>query len=102
MTNIEKYLGFAIKSGEIIRGQDKIKTTKDRFYVLILCRSASANLVNLARNVATKRGIKLIMVDDLFSLSHIENCKILAVANLSLAKEILKQTEEYNVITIGE
>lgn len=98
MTNIEKYLGFAIKSGEIIRGQDKIKVAKNKYFVLVLCRSASENLINLAKNVANKKNIKLIMVDDLFAISHIENCKILAVTNSSLAKEILKQTEEYKVI----
>lgn len=93
--NIDKYIGFAIKSNSAIIGQDAIKKTKQKILLIILCDTASKNLIDLASRYAKTHKSPLIIVNDLSKISHIDNCKIIALSNENLTSAILLQTNEY-------
>lgn len=95
MNNISKYLGFAIKSNSAIIGQDAIKKTKLKILLIIVCASATKNLMDLATRYATATKSPLIIVENLSVISHIENCKIIALTNENLKNAILQQNNEY-------
>lgn len=97
MNNLSKYLGFAIKSNSVIIGQDAVKKAKQRILLIIVCASATKNLMDLAIRYATAKKSKLIIVEDLSNISHIDNCKIMALTNENLKNTILQQNNEYKI-----
>lgn len=88
------YIGFCLKSAQCVIGQDRIKSCKDKIHLIILCPSASRNLTELALNAAEKKKCCCIKPDILLeNLTHIENCKIIAITNPELALAILDQND---------
>ncbi len=91
---IKTYIGFSIKSRQIVIGQDRLKACKDKLELIIYCKTASANLVKLAKNQADKHTCKCIMLDEILdSYTNLEGCKIIGLTNSSLAEAIIKQLE---------
>lgn len=91
---IKTYIGFSIKSSQIIIGQDRIKASKNKIELIIYCKTASENLINLANNQAIKHKCKCIMLDDLLeNYTNKQGCKIVGLTNRSLVEAILKQLD---------
>ena len=98
---IKTYLGFSIKSRGIVIGQDRLKASKDKIYLIIYCTTASQNLKDLAVRLADKNKCKLISLDEtLQDYTSLEGCKILGLTNSSLAEAIIKVAE--NKQNMGE
>ena len=98
---IKTYLGFSIKSRGIVIGQDRLKASKDKIYLIIYCTTASQNLKDLAVRLAEKNKCKLISLDEtLQDYTSLEGCKILGLTNSSLAEAIIKVAE--NKQNMGE
>lgn len=94
MNKIKTYIGFAIKAKKLISGQSLIKHTKEKLYLILVCSTASENLVNLAENVANKNQCEVIVSKVLLeSVSNIKDIKILGITDESLAKAIINNKE---------
>ena len=77
MNKISSYIGFAIKSRKILIGQSKIKQNKEKqIYCIIICKTATENLRNLAKNVANKNNCCVIEIDNLQEITHLQDIKI--------------------------
>ncbi len=98
MNKISSYVGFAIKSRNVLVGQSIIKQNRDKqIYCILLCKSASENLVNLANNVANKQNCEVITVNNLEEITHKDGIKIIAITDENLGKAIIKNKENENL-----
>lgn len=95
MHKIISYLGFAKKSNNLIVGQSPIKRTERNLYLIIVDKTASENLINLAKNVANKHGCAYIQINkQLNELINIRDVKIAGVTDENLAKAIMENKEK--------
>ena len=94
MNKINTYVGFAIKARKVLVGQSQIKQNKTKqIYCILVCSSASENLVDLAKNVATKQNCSVIKVENLEEITHKSGLKIIAITDESLGNAIIKNKE---------
>ena len=88
---IKTYLGFSIKSRAIVIGQDRLKASKDKIYLVIYCTTASQNLKDLGIRMAEKHKCKALCLDEnLQDYTNLDGCKVLGLTNSSLAEAIIK------------
>lgn len=97
---IKTYLGFSIKSGAVVIGQDRLKVTKNKIYLILYCASGSQNLKDLAVRLAEKYHCKAFCLDNLEEYTIKQGCKLIGLTNSSLAEAIIKVAE--NEQNIGE
>lgn len=99
MNKIVSYIGFAKKAGKLLSGQTHLKHTKEKLHLILVCGSATENLKNLAKNLATRNECSYIVTKPLLSeLTKIENIKIVALTDENLSKAIIDNKE---MITLG-
>lgn len=90
MNKIISYLGFAQKSNNCIIGQTALKKTKKQLYLIMVCKTASENLKNLAKNLANKHNCKFIISKvELKDLIKFDDIKILGLTDENLSKAII-------------
>ena len=92
MDKISTYIGFAIKSGNFLRGTDAVKMYKKRIFLIILCKNAAFNTQKDITDFASYRKIPLIITTD-FTLEEItgkENCKVIGIIDKNLAQAIIQ------------
>ena len=88
---IKTYLGFCIKSRSIVIGQDRLKVSKDKIYLIIYCNTASQNLKDLVERLAIKFKCDALVLDEILEeYTSIKGCKVLGITNQSLAQQIIK------------
>lgn len=93
---IKTYVGFSIKSNNVVIGQDQLKNTNKKVKLIMICPTASNNLVDLATRLAEKFDCKLIETDEnLENYVFKENCKLIGLTNESLVKAILNVKDAY-------
>jgi ribosomal protein L7Ae-like RNA K-turn-binding protein len=99
---IATYIGFAIKSGGCLLGNEQVVRSKKRLFILFLSRDASMNTKKEIVSRAEKHNIPLIIPQniDLQFLVHKENCKTAAVTHKELAQSILKSIKENENYTL--
>ena len=98
MNKIISYIGFAIKAKKIIIGQGKLKTTLQKIYLILVSKTASKNLKDLAQNVANKHNCQLIITNcELSTLTNLNDIKIIGITDENLANAILKEKEKLNI-----
>ena len=91
MGKIENYLGFAIKAGKLLYGIDNVEASKKRKYLLIICKTASENLVKSAYRYAEKNNIPIIQAERVLEeMIYKSNCKLIAVQDSNLAKAMIE------------
>ncbi len=90
MGDIRSYLGFAVRSGNILYGIDSIQASNKKKYAMVICRSASENLVGKATAYANKNNIPLIYSEEPleFNVNRF-NCKLIAITDVNLAKAVI-------------
>lgn len=95
MKKIISYIGFAIKSKQIVVGQSQIKTYLKPIYLILVDKDASQNLKDLAQNIANKKQCDCIVTNvELEQLTHIKDIKIIGITNFSLSKAIVENKEK--------
>lgn len=95
MNKIISYLGFAQKSNNCVTGQTALKRSTKKFYLFMVCKTASENLINLAKNLANKHGCDYIVSQiELEKLLNKPDIKIVGITDENLSKAIIKQTKE--------
>ena len=94
-SKIETYLGFAVKSGNIILGIDSIEYTKKRIYCIIICNTASKNLEKDVFKISDKHRVPIVRVSQgtLGDVLYKENCKVAAITDKQLSKAILENID---------
>lgn len=95
MEKLKAYLGFAIKSGNLIYGVDNIEAKATKVTIAIFDDSLSDNSCNKLINVANRYNIKVynsdILLDELLEKN---NCKAIGIMSKDLAKAI----KELNIL----
>ncbi len=98
MNKIISYIGFAIRANKIILGQSHLKRTDKKLYLVLVCSSASDNLINLAKNLSKKNGCDYIITKPkLQDLTNIQDVKIIGITDESLSKAIIDNKEKINI-----
>ena len=98
MNKIISYLGFAVRSNNIIAGQTPLKRTKKQLYVVLVCNTGSENLKNLAKNLAAKHNCQFIITrESLENLTKIKDIKIVGITDENLSNGILQNKEIINI-----
>ena len=97
MNKIISYMGFAQKSNNLIVGQTALKKTTKQLHLIIVCDSASQNLKDLAKNIATKHKCELIISSvELSDLIQFNDVKIIGLTDENLSKAIQNNKEKIN------
>ena len=98
MNKIISYLGFAVRSNNLIAGQTPLKRTKKQLYVVLVCNTGSENLKNLAKNLAVKHNCHFIVTkESLENLTKIKDVKIVGITDENLSNGILQNKEIINI-----
>lgn len=98
MNKIKSYLGFAIKSKNILIGQTQLKLNKKPLSLVMVCNSASNNLKDLAKHVANKFNAELIITKPILSeITNLDNIKIIGITDENLSKAIIENKEKINI-----
>ena len=85
------YVGFAVKSGNIIFGVDQIKDSKKNIKLILACNTLSDNTMSKLSSYSTQKHIELHIIEKPCTLSDIvgrENCKAVAIIDEHLADAI--------------
>lgn len=96
MSKVKSYIGFAIRSREIVLGVNAIEITHKNFKLFLMCRTAQKNTVKQAISLSKKRNVKIIVTtkENLADFVHKENCKLAGVLNQELAKAIINNMND--------
>ena len=98
MNKIISYIGFAVRSNNLIAGQTPLKRTKKQLHVILVCNSGSENLKNLAKNLAVKHGCEYIITKpSLETLTNVNNIKIVGITDENLSRGIIQNKEIINI-----
>ncbi len=98
MNKIISYIGFAIKAKKIIIGQSHLKRTDKKIYLILVCHTASDNLINLAKNLSIKNNCDFIITKcKLEDLTKIYSVKIIGITDENLSKAIIENKEIINI-----
>jgi len=90
MNSIMKYVGFAIKSGAIIKGADDILKSKKKAHLILMVESTQANSKHKIIEHADKKGVKISIVEDkIIEQLNLKGVKILAITDKNLATAII-------------
>ena len=89
-SKVESYIGFAMRAGKYRCGTHAISTLKS-VELLILCSTAENNSQVMARKLARKFKVKIVISKTVTveEISGKEHCKLMAILDKSLAQAIL-------------
>jgi len=90
---IKSYVGFAIKSGNIIIGGDSVVRRIDKCIVVLIDKSINATTYKNVHKLCDNKKIFLRDVDNgiLEDITHITNCRCIAITDNNLANAIISQ-----------
>ena len=98
MNKIISYLGFAKRSNNLITGQTALKKSKEKFSLILVCSTASENLVNLAKNLSIKHNCQYIITKiNLSELIKEKDIKIVGLMEENLSKAIIENKEKISI-----
>ena len=96
-TNIQKieaklstYIGFSIRSGQVLYGVDNISTCKKRIFLILVSGGLGDSSKDKITKVATDRACPIYYLEDglLADFTHKEGVKAIAILDTSLAGAI--------------
>ncbi|MBR4998629.1 MAG: hypothetical protein IKY10_01995 [Clostridia bacterium] len=91
MNKLISYLGFAQKSNNCVMGQTALKKSIKKFHLVMVCKTASENLINLAKNLANKHNCNCVVSPtELEKLLNKTDIKIVGLTDENLSKAILE------------
>lgn len=102
-SKVETFIGFSIKSGNLVAGANAIPTSKV-IYGLYLCHTASKNSHKEAISIAKKYKVPIVLVKGkrVEEILNKTNCKMFAIKDKSLNDGILANLDEdYEIIYKG-
>ena len=92
---VKSYLGFAIRSGNVIFGSDKLFEVKKLPKVVIICSTQNEKVAGKVLRFCESNNIYAIRLEELVLSNLIarDNCKVLSILDTSLAEVIKKEFE---------
>jgi len=102
---LKAYLGFAIKSGKILFGYDKLFESKKIPSLVLICSTLNEKNTNKIKLFCEERNIKCIKLNNIIlgELLSRDNCKVIGICDLNFTKVICHELELLNGNTkIGE
>lgn len=93
---ISTYIGFSVKSGQIIYGADTLLETRKHVKLILLCSSLASNTAQKVEEFANSRKIPTFTVKDFLLEDAVckQNCKVVGLLNKNLAQAILAVAQE--------
>ena len=83
------YIGFAIKSNQIVFGVDLIEEYRKKIHLIVVSCDLSQKSKQRLEIIANKRNLEILTLDtSLENITKRKNCKVLAITNFELAKAI--------------
>ncbi|HEY8389811.1 MAG TPA: hypothetical protein VIL26_02485 [Clostridia bacterium] len=90
INKVETYIRFAIKGRKIIYGLDNIKVQPNKIKIIIADNSLSEKSLRETKFISEKNKIPLILSEaDLNQILNTNNCKVIGISDINLAKAIL-------------
>lgn len=91
----EAYIGFSIKSGNILFGSDKILESRKRLSIVIFDETTNVKIVNKLLTYSENMKCTLIKSKILLKdLTKRDNVKVVALSDKNLASAIIKNCNE--------
>lgn len=87
---VKAYLGFAIKSGKVIFGVDKLLESKKYPQLVLICSTQNEKVTNKVIRYSLTKNIACIKLDNIILGDIIgrDNCKVIGILDLNLADAI--------------
>ena len=84
---VKTYLGFAIRSGKIIFGVDKLLVSNKKPHLILICSTQNDKVANKVIRYANSNNVTCIKLKDLVLGDIIgrDNCKVIGILDLNLA-----------------
>lgn len=97
---IDSYIGFAVRSGDVIYGLDSFPSYTGRIELIMYDAQTGAATLRKLKNLCKREDIKAIKCKSgyISGAVHRENVKLIAVTSKSLANAILL-SDELGIIT---
>lgn len=99
---LKSYLGFSIKSGEVVFGFDTLLETKKKVKCVIYCNTVNPKIENKLISLCEYKNWALLktQTQTLSTLVSRDNCKVMGLINKNLIKAIMEQ--DIKIIIKGE
>lgn len=100
---IMTYLGFSMRSKEIVYGLDNIQSYRKKQFLIILCTTITEKNELKMKTLCEHKNIALVKLKSglLAELLNKENVKLVSVTNFELAKAIFANDENFEIIKRG-
>lgn len=87
---VKSYLGFAIRSGKVIFGVDKLFESKKRAQLILICSTQNEKVTNKVVRYAKNNNIPYIKLKDLVlgDIVSRDNCKVIGILDINLAQAV--------------
>ncbi len=88
---IKSYVGFAIKSGNVVYGADVVVRSKKKAYIVLLTDTINRTARSRINSFVERSGVKLAVIKDSDMEDYVNktNCKCIAVTDKNLAEAII-------------
>lgn len=88
---IISYIGFSIKSNQVVFGIDNIEVYKKKIHLIVVSNTISDKSRVKILEIASRRDIEVLELDcSLEDITKRKNCKVLALTNFDLSNAIKK------------
>lgn len=85
---IKSYVGFAIKSNQVVFGVDNLEVFKKKLHLIIVSTDIAEKSMNRLQVVSKNKDAEILVFSDLEDLTSRKNCKAIGITNFELAKAI--------------
>lgn len=85
---IKSYVGFAIKSNQVVFGVDNLEVFKKKLHLIIVSTDIAEKSMNRLQVVSKNKDAEILVFSDLEDLTLRKNCKAIGITNFELAKAI--------------
>lgn len=100
---IKSYIGFSIKSGQIIFGSDNLLTTQKHIKLIVLCSTLAKASEEKVVEFAAKKEIPILKLDNLIleDIVYKKNCKVVGLTNKNLARATMMSVQNWVISPKG-
>ncbi len=94
---IDSYIGFSVRSGQIIFGIDNLLVTRKRVKLILLCNSLTAQSEKKITEFAESKQIPVLKLTHkkLEDVVYKNNCKVVGLTNKNLAQAVINSAQDW-------
>ena len=92
---IKTYIGFSVRSGQIIYGADTLIETRKHVKLIVLCSSLASSSKDKVIEYAKSKNIPVLTLEDLLLEDVVfkKNCKVVGLLNKNLAQAVIDSAQ---------